>query len=118
MQVKWTELIPLDEDGINRIREVSGVYRISHYDQDNKSYYIHYVGQAENLKERLNQHLYGNETNSGCNKFLKSHDCYFRACIVSTQSNRNGAEVALYEKYSPECVERIPDVEAININFD
>lgn len=71
MQVKWTELIPLDEDGVNTIREVSGVYRISHYDQDNKSYYIHYVGQAENLKERLNQHLYGNETNSGCNKFFK-----------------------------------------------
>lgn len=119
MQVTWTELIPLDQTGVNRIKEnISGVYRISHYDQNKNSYYVHYVGQAENLKERLGQHLAGSETNSCCNSFLKSHKCYFRACSISTQSNRDGAEVALYEKYQPKCVERIPDVNAIEINFE
>lgn len=119
MQVTWTELIPLDQAGVNRIKDnVSGVYRISHYDQNKNSYYVHYVGQAENLKERLGQHLAGSETNSCCNSFLKSHKCYFRACSISTQSGRDGAEVALYEKYQPKCVERIPDVSAIEINFE
>ncbi len=118
MQVKWTELIQLDESGVDRIKEVSGVYRISHYHQTDKKYYVHYVGQAENLKERLSQHLPGNETNSECNGFLDNYQCYFRACAISTQAGRDGAEVALYENYKPECVERIPDVDAIEINFE
>jgi hypothetical protein len=119
MQVSWTKLISLDQTGINSIKDgVSGVYRISHYDQNNNSYYVHYVGQAENLKERLGQHLISSETNSCCNSFLKNNKCYFRACSISTQSERDGAEVALYQKYQPKCVERIPDVKAININFE
>lgn len=119
MQVTWTELIPLDQTGVNRIKDnTAGVYRISHYDQNKNSYYIHYVGQAENLKERLEQHLSGSETNSCCNNFLKNSKCYFRACAISSQNNRDGAEVALYEKYKPTCVERIPDVGSIQINFD
>ena len=118
MEVKWTKLIPLDQSGVNRIKEVPGVYRISHYDSNDQKYRIHYVGQAENLKERLWQHLSGNEVNSCCSRFLKSYKCYFRACVVSTQSNRDSVEVALYEKYKPECVERIPDVKAISINFE
>lgn len=119
MQVKWTELITLDQTGVNRIKDdIAGVYRISHYDSGKNSYYVHYVGQAENLKERLGQHLYGSETNSCCNGFLKNNKCYFRACAISSQSDRDGAEVALYEKYKPQCVERIPDVVAIDINFE
>lgn len=118
MQVKWTDLKPLDQDNVNRISEVSGVYRISHYDSSDKKYYVHYVGQAKNLNERLNQHLPGNEVSLCCNKFLKNYNCYFKACAISTQSDRDGAEVALYEKYNPDCVEKIPDVEALDINFE
>lgn len=92
MQVTWTKLIPLDQAGVSKINELSGVYCISHHEQNKDSYIIHYVGQAENLNERLSQHLSGNETNPCCNKFLKNHSCYFRACAVSTQGDRDGAE--------------------------
>lgn len=116
MEVKWTDLIKLDESGVSRINKVAGVYRISHYDNDGK-YYVHYVGQASDLNSRLNQHLYGNEVNACCNKYLKNYTCYFKACSISSQSDRDGAEVALYNHFKPDCVEKIPDVKPININF-
>ncbi len=118
MELNWTKLNPLNSEEVNKINEAAGVYRISHLDSSNNKYYVHYVGQAENLKERLGQHLLDTEVNSCCNKLLKNYRCFFRACAISTQNNRDGAEVALYEKYSPTCVERIPDVGAIDINFE
>lgn len=39
-----------------------------------------------------------------CNKYLKNYTCYFKACAISNQSDRDGAEVALYNHFKPDCV--------------
>lgn len=103
---------------MSRINNVAGVYRLSYYDKNKRGYYIYYVGQASDLNSRLGQHRKGNEVNQCCNGYLNSYDCYFRAAGVSSQSDRDGAEVALYKKYEPGCVEKIPDVNPAEINFE
>jgi len=118
MQLKWTERIPLTQSGVNRIKAIAGVYRLINYNRTDDKYYVYYVGQADDLNNRLAQHLPGNETNECCQKYLNDYTCYFRAAAISGQADRDGAEVALYNKFKPTCVERIPDVKPIEINFD
>jgi len=118
LQLKWTKLTPLSESGVSGINKVAGVYRLSYYDSNEKAYYVYYVGQAADLNARLNQHRAGNEQNSCCARYLKSYNCFFRAAAISGQADRDGAEVALYNKYTPSCVEKTPDVKPIQINFE
>lgn len=119
MTLNWTKRIPLTETGVRTIKAVAGVYRLIHHDSGAGKYYVHYVGQAENLNERLSQHLDGSETNNCCQRYLDRYKCYFRAAAVPRQADRDGAEVALYEHFSePSCVERIPDVKPLDINFE
>ena len=117
MKLKWTQRISLDEDSVGTINSVAGVYKLMHYDSSKKKYYVHYVGQASDLKDRISKHLPDAETNKCCKKHLDEYDCYFRAAAVSKQEDRDGAEVALYNEYKPSCVEKVPDVEPIEINF-
>ena len=117
MKLNWTARIPLTGSGVSRIREIAGVYRLIYYNPSDQKYYVYYVGQAENLKERLQEHLIMNETNKCCLRHLNNYSCYFRAAVVENQSERNGAEVALYNYFGPSCVERIPDVRPLDINF-
>jgi predicted GIY-YIG superfamily endonuclease len=117
MELKWTDRKKLDQDGVDAINKVAGVYRLMYYDTTKKEYYIYYVGQASDLNKRLSEHLSDTEKNACCKKRLKDYDCYFRAAAISKQSDRDGAEVALYNEYKPSCVEKVPDVESIEINF-
>lgn len=118
MQLKWTERIPLTQSGINRIKAIAGVYRLINHNQADDRYCVYYVGQADDLKNRLAQHLSGHEVNNYCQKYLDNYVCYFRAAAISGQADRDGAEVALYNKFEPSCVERIPNVKPIEINFE
>jgi len=118
MNLKWTERFLLTESGVDRIKAIAGVYRLIYYDRNRGKYYVYYVGQADDLNDRLAQHLSGEEMNKCCQRHLDNYTCYFRAAAVSQQSDRDGAEVALYNHFEPSCVERIPDVDPIDINFD
>ena len=118
MKLNWTEQISLTQQGVNRIKTIAGVYRLVYYDGGKGGYYIYYVGQAEDLNDRLSQHLPGNEKNACCQRHLSNYSCYLRAAAISQQSDRDGVEITLYNHYKPSCVERIPDVDPININFD
>ncbi|PIQ69677.1 MAG: hypothetical protein COY22_00370 [Candidatus Tagabacteria bacterium CG_4_10_14_0_2_um_filter_40_13] len=118
MKLNWTERISLTQSGVNRIKAVAGVYRLIYYNRSEDKYYISYVGQAEDLNDRLTKHLPGNETNKCCERYLNNYICYFRAAAISRQVDRDGAEVALYNHFKPSCVDRIPDAEPIDINFE
>jgi len=117
MQLKWTDLISLTKTGVDGIKSIAGVYRLIYHNGSDGKNYVYYVGQADNLNARLTQHLSANEENECCQKHLDKYTCYFRAAGISTQDDRNGAEVSLYNKFKPTCVERIPDVDPIEINF-
>lgn len=117
MTLNWTEFIDLDEDGVERIKTIPGVYRLGYLATDEKRY-VYYVGQAEDLKLRLSQHLSGSEQNTCCADYVDKSKCYFKAAAVSKQEDRDAVEVALYNKFKPKCCEQIPDCKPCEINFD
>jgi len=117
MNLNWSKLIELNENGVSIVNEVPGVYRLSYANLRDGKIYVYYVGQAANIKTRMEQHLPNTEVNECCKKYLNDYKCYFRLAIVNNQADRDGAEVALYNHFSPSCPEKIPDVQAIEINF-
>lgn len=118
MNLVWTKRIELTDIGVSRIKEIAGVYRLIYFDAARNKYYVHYTGQATNLKERLAQHLPTSETNSCCKQRLQNFNCYFRAAAITTQVGRDGAEVALYSHFTPTCGERAPSVVPVEINYE
>ena len=117
-QGKWTNLIKLDSAGVLRIKDISGVYRLSYFSPVNQKYYVYYVGQATDLNDRLGDHLPDNEEDRCCQRYLDKYDCFFRAAAVSRQDNRDGIEATLFDHFEPNCSERKPDVDPINININ
>lgn len=117
MTLNWTGFVSLDENGVNTIKAIPGVYRLGYTGTDGKKY-VYYVGQASDLKSRLSQHLSSAEQNSCCSGYVGKGKCYFRAAAISLQEERDAAEVALYKKFAPKCCEQIPDCEPSVINFD
>jgi excinuclease UvrABC nuclease subunit len=79
----------------------AGVYRLIYHSGD--KYYVFYVGQSENLKERLLSHLNTSEPNACIKKHLKDYTCYFRCIEVTTQEERNKIEEQQIDEYSPSC---------------
>lgn len=118
MQLNWTNLTELTKTGVSNIKEIAGIYRLSYHNPNDQKYYVYYVGQAQNLKTRLSEHLIENETNKCCNQYLNKYNCYFRAAAISKQTDRDGVEVTLYNHFGPSCPERIPDIEPLDINFE
>jgi excinuclease UvrABC nuclease subunit len=103
---------------VSKLKQEAGVYRLEYYNPNNLAFYAYYVGQASNLNNRIYQHLAGNETNSCCSQYLRKYNCYFKAALVSKQADRDGIEVYLYNHFKPTCVEKIPDVTAIEVNVE
>lgn len=120
MQFQWSGVYRLDSDNVNKyVPANSGVYRIS-VEQTDGTKKVVYVGQTEDLEGRLNQYV-NKETDNDCLlNHLKNHICYFRYAKVSQAGDRDGAERALYNHFSPECndADKIPDVPASDINFE
>ena len=117
MNLKWTGRTPLTKVNVDNLRNLAGVYRLIYYDATKEKYIVYYVGQAKDLNKRLSEHLLGNEKKKCCEGYLNKYDCYFRATAISKESDRDGAEVALYNRFEPPCVDKIPDVDPIEINF-
>lgn len=79
----------------------AGIYRIIYHSGD--KYYVFYIGQSDNLKERLISHLNTSETNSCIKKHLKDYTCYFRYIEVTSQAERDKIEAEQIDEYSPSC---------------
>lgn len=118
MTIKWTELIKLNSDGVSGIKNVSGVYRLSYFNTKDQRYFVYYVGQAIDLNNRLGDHLPGDEEDNCCQKFLNKYSCFFRAAAVSRQEDRDGIEATLFDYFDPDCSERTPDVQPIDVNIN
>ena len=113
----WSILKELSEENLRQIPSSSGVYRLSYQANDEKIY-VFYVGKAENLQQRLLDHLMRRDDNICIGRMLKSAPCYFRYAIVNNEDIRNGAERALYLHYKPQCNSQEPNGPDIEINFD
>ena len=93
----------------------AGVYRLSCKRDDKRP--VFYVGQAENLEERLRDHLSGVEPNIFIKHNLRDYTCYFRFAELPKRDERDCAERALYDHYKPECNFVTPPGEPCEINF-
>lgn len=121
-QLNWSERItPCDETNVKKFApEKSGVYLlwVAH---EKKGWVISYVGQAENLKKRLLQHLSPDEKNE-CIKNKLKYKSAFSFAVVENASERDGIELYIYNKLKPECNKISPPEnhsksEAIEVNI-
>jgi excinuclease UvrABC nuclease subunit len=79
---------------------------------------LFYVGQAEDLRKTLLNHLSDTEPNICIRRNFWYYTCYFQFAGVASQSERDGAERALYDHYKPLCNTVPPKGEPYDINFD
>lgn len=94
----------------------AGVYWLS-YKSDDKVR-VFYVGQADNLDKRLRDHLSASEPDLCIRGYVQNRTCYYRFARVARQADRNGAERALYDHFSPACNDVAPPGPAADINFE
>jgi excinuclease UvrABC nuclease subunit len=115
----WTGLIPLNETSIEEIPEnLPGVYRLSYKDTDG-NYYVFYVGQSENIKKRLLEHISNSESNVCMRNYINSKECIFRYAKVNNDYVRNAAEKQMYKHYEPTCNEKEPEGrEDVQVNLN
>jgi len=117
IEIKWSKLLPLKKDEIDKLETFGGVYRLSKKKEDQK-YYVFYVGSAEHLKARLLSHI-NDEKNARLKQYLIQGDFSFRYAPVPDKSIRESIEKQLYKHYLPELNSEEPksslDIEA-NLN--
>lgn len=97
----------------------AGVYKIGILQKDD-TLRVRYVGQTDDLDRRLKEHLdFDNEENECLVEKLKKYYSAFSFAEVSGQSDRDGAERALYNHYKPVCnnPDAIPNGPDIDINY-
>lgn len=115
----WTRLVHLDQKSVNAVTDsLSGVYRLS-YKSNDGNYYVFYVGKAENIKQRISEHLSSSEINGCITYRVKKFDCYFRYAIVVNEKVRAAAERQMFKQYEPSCNENEPEgPDDIKVNLD
>ena len=115
LKLEWSARVRCTTEEIDKqVPAEPGVYQISHPAYPGTS--VDYVGQAENLKEKLKQHLLSSEPNVRLREHLQYYECTIRYAIVPDQADRNGAERALYDRWKPYVVnDTVPPGPAIEI---
>lgn len=119
IQISWSKLLPFNDTQINKLGDVSGVYRLSKKEADGK-FYVFFVGSAENIKTKLLHHLTPAEENLRLKAFLQlGSDYSFRYADIPDKGTREAIEKQLYKHYLPPANTEEPlsdlDIEA-NIN--
>ncbi len=76
-----------------------------------------YAGQTDDLKRRLLEHLNNNETNKCIKNKVTNYIYGFEYAKVVKQTERDGIEKFLYDHYKPECNDKDPGSEPIEVNL-
>ena len=84
------------------IPETAGVYMITVENQ------VVYVGQATDLKTRIQQHFLDSETNSDLRNVIRRYQVSVMFAEVAHVSELNRLESDLYYKYNPVCNQIAP----------
>ncbi|MFZ3138631.1 MAG: hypothetical protein WA126_14705 [Thermodesulfovibrionales bacterium] len=83
----------------------------------NDKWRCYYVGQADDLKTRLIDHLSKNEENTCIKNNVQDYVSGYEYAKVSRQSDRNGIEKYLYDNYKPSCNKQDPGGVPIPVNL-
>lgn len=81
--------------------EKAGIYLI-YAERANAYKQLVYVGQADNIKTRLLEHISENEKNEILKRILSHEVCYYSYAEVPLPNKRNSIENFIYNKCHPE----------------
>jgi hypothetical protein len=81
------------------VPESAGVYILHRYRREDSLYYSFYVGQANNLRRRLLEHLSPNECNISIRNTVDMYPCGFQYALISHPVHRDSAEAAIYHNH-------------------
>lgn len=117
MRIEWSSFHDLNEQNIRRyVPTGAGVYLLW-VKLKNGKWRCYYVGQAQNLEQRLLSHLSSAESNKCVKNNVSKYISGFEYAKVGRQSDRDGIEKFLYDHYSPECNEVDPGGTPIPVNL-
>lgn len=94
----------------------AGVYKLFYFVANRSQ--LFYIGQTENLRKELLNHLSDTEPNVCIRRHFGYYACYFQFPCVTSQLEREGAERSLYDHYRPSCNTVPPQREPCDINFN
>lgn len=72
------------------------------------TYYLRYVGQSDDLKRRLLEHLADSEPNPCIKTLVRGGHCTFGFVYVDAQAQRDTIERAYIERWNPNCNSKTP----------
>lgn len=102
-KLTWTKLVSLDQASVNNLaNNLPGVYRLS-FKSDDGNFYVFYVGQANDIKKRLQEHINQTEMNVCIKNYVATKPCYFRYAKITQSFLRDATEKQTYKKYEPVC---------------
>jgi excinuclease UvrABC nuclease subunit len=119
MQVTWSpKFKDYSEKAVDLATpEKPGIYLIFVSQNNRTSGRLIYVGQSENLRDRLVEHLSDNEPNEALRNHLSEHICWFQFTPITKQSERDGVESFLIRRLRPECNTQVPTYDPIEVNL-
>lgn len=108
----WSGYTQLTDSSIVGLPTFAGVYKLSTHNTQTDRYTPFYVGQADNIKSRTQQHNNENEPNKCIKSKFEKFAIYINYASVTNKADRDATEVALYNHYKPECNDKdaLPDV--------
>lgn len=98
----WSERYSYNDTNVNKYASSKGgVYRLIH--KENENFYVFYVGQSNDLKRRLLEHLCPSEPDKCIKRHLRDYTCYFRFTEIASQPERDKVERQQIDEYKPTC---------------
>jgi len=114
--LKWSKYVTCSKEKIDsRVPARSGVYKLARSSGAGRMK-VFFVGQAEDLGERVAVHLGAGEPNAAIKKTMAAGTCKVAFATLASSKQRDGVERALYDYYGPVCNTKAPTGPAIEAN--
>ena len=117
MQVKWSTFKRLTEDNIRRYAPTSAGVYLLWVQLESEKWRCYYVGQAQDLEDRLLAHISDNERNDCIKDHVSKYINGYEYAKVAKQTDRGGVEKFLYDHFKPECNKIDPGGTPIEVNL-
>ena len=117
MQIKWSEFWYLNDGNVQQnVPKQAGIYLLW-VKLKTEKWMCSYVGQAENLQERLLSHCSQDEQNDCIKNNVQNYISGYEFAEVPKQSDRDAIEKFLYDYYQPECNKQDPGGTPMLVNI-
>ncbi len=117
MEINWSRLMLFNANEVQHEAEARpAVYRLSTKLADGELY-VFYVGEADNLREKLYKHLGEDEEDSCIKKNVHYNICYLKFAYVADPEKRKGVFKFVYDKFKPECNKAPPPGQPLEVNL-